>query len=388
MQQESSGPGVVYGLGAQGKQHSSTLFIWKLKYGITEEELQDAITRFSTGFVRMKFQAPEAHRWGQAWVLFETPEFAANAKDAFACMALSDGENMAVDFAKNDLDSPANGQNANVKASAKAFHTGQKGQKGGAMGGSQQRNTLYVWKLKFGCTEDELQNGFQALEGFTRLKFQPVEGDRAGQCWAQFESHAHAAAAKVTLSTMALPSDPDELLAVDFAKNDLDAPASGKGAGAAFATTGMYNAPGAWGKGIPGGNRSLPYQGKAGAALRPVAASTSYSAKQMVVDFVNSGKLPGGKWRNDENTVVVGGLPLDTTDRELYIMFTPFGAILPGGASIATHRDGSLRGFALINFQTQESAQHAIIAMEDCELPDGSRLTAKLWEDGTGLVLG
>merc|ERR1712232_1505797 len=105
-----------------------------------------------------------------------------------------------------------------------------------------------------------------------------------------------------------------------------------------------------------------------------MGGSASYSAEQMVFDFVESGTLPGGKYQNDGNTIVVAGLPPDTTDRELYILFSPFGALLPGGANIATHRDGTPRGFALINFQTNEAARHAAIALDDFELPTAMKL--------------
>ncbi|CAK0813578.1 unnamed protein product, partial [Prorocentrum cordatum] len=49
--------------------------------------------------------------------------------------------------------------------------------------------------------------------------------------------------------------------------------------------------------------------------------------------------LNGGiEWRNDENTVVLQGLPADTVDLDLYAMCTRFGPIAPGGVHAKTDK--------------------------------------------------
>lgn len=280
---------------------------------------------------------------------------------------------------------------------------------GGGGGGMPQRCTLFIWKLKEGATEDELYALFtQAVTGFMKMKYQAPEGDRWGQCWAQFLTPQDAVNARETLKTYGLPSNPDEALSVDFAKNDLDVPGGcpggkgaltdkgGKGGAAAFGTApygkGDYGK-GGYGKGCDsygkGGDSYAPSfdkgdKGKAG-GKGPKGKDTGYNAYQMATDLVDSGQLPGGKWRNDENTIYIDGLPPDTTDRELYVIFSPFGAILPGGASLAYRPDGTPMGHGFVNFAEPNGAALACQALNECQLPDGKQLRVKPFGAGDGM---
>jgi len=73
--------------------------------------------------------------------------------------------------------------------------------------------------------------------------------------------------------------------------------------------------------------------------------------------------LPGGaKYENDENTLFVGGLPQDTTDLDLYKIFSPFGAIAPKGIKAMLHLPtGNCKGYGFVNFM-DASASHAATA--------------------------
>merc|ERR1719437_375238 len=79
--------------------------------------------------------------------------------------------------------------------------------------------------------------------------------------------------------------------------------------------------------------------------------------------------LPGGTWANDERTIVIGGLPSDTTDADLLKIFSPFGAILPGGVRVTLNEDGTAKGNGMVNLLNLESAESAIQTLNNCMMP-------------------
>merc|ERR1712151_769860 len=81
--------------------------------------------------------------------------------------------------------------------------------------------------------------------------------------------------------------------------------------------------------------------------------------------------LPGGTWANDERTAVIHGLPSDTTEGDVFKIFCPFGAVLPGGVRVTLNEDGTAKGSAMVNFMNIESTQAAIETLNNCMLPDG-----------------
>merc|ERR1719401_1680754 len=91
--------------------------------------------------------------------------------------------------------------------------------------------------------------------------------------------------------------------------------------------------------------------------------------------------LPGGSWANDERTVCIGGLPSDTTEADVLKIFSPFGAILPGGVRVNLNDDGTAKGNGMVNFMHLESTQAAIETLNNCMMPDGRFLRVKQWFD-------
>jgi len=87
-----------------------------------------------------------------------------------------------------------------------------------------------------------------------------------------------------------------------------------------------------------------------------------------------AGVLPGGKWNNDENALFVGGLPPDTTDTDLYEIFSPFGAIPAAGVRAMTTPEGTCKGIGFVNFMDNASAQNAIATLNGTMMPDGTTL--------------
>merc|ERR1719291_801970 len=94
--------------------------------------------------------------------------------------------------------------------------------------------------------------------------------------------------------------------------------------------------------------------------------------------------LPGGTWANDERTIVIGGLPSDTTDADLLKIFSPFGAILPGGVRVTLNEDGTAKGNGMVNFLSLEGTEAAIQTLNNCMMPDGRLLRVKQWSDFGG----
>jgi len=133
--------------------------------------------------------------------------------------------------------------------------------------------------------------------------------------------------------------------------------------------------------------RPAPYQPfSAGGGKGPVFASKGMALESadfgelpasidaVVKMLVASGRLPGGKWANDENTVHISGLPQDTSSNDLLRIFSPFGAIAAGGAYAQLNPDGTSKGTGIINFLDSEGAQTAISALNGCTLPNGMSL--------------
>lgn len=119
-------------------------------------------------------------------------------------------------------------------------------------------------------------------------------------------------------------------------------------------------------------------------------------AKGLVRDLCSGGQLPGGrKWENDENTIFVGGLPEDMSDLEMYVIFAPFGAIAPRGASARCDKEtGKCIGIGFVNFLEAASAANAIRTLNGTMMSDGSVLMvkkkgpAKPKGEGKGLTKG
>eukprot|EP00927_Polykrikos_kofoidii_P063074 TRINITY_DN57885_c0_g1_i1.p1 TRINITY_DN57885_c0_g1~~TRINITY_DN57885_c0_g1_i1.p1 ORF type:complete len:228 (-),score=50.53 TRINITY_DN57885_c0_g1_i1:72-755(-) len=130
-----------------------------------------------------------------------------------------------------------------------------------------------------------------------------------------------------------------------------------------------------WGKSAggstSGGDRSEPYAGG-----NSKGGGKGCSISTLIKGLYDSKCLPGGaEWPSDESSVFVSGLPKDTTDFDLYKMFSPFGGIAPHGASTMKSDDKTTcKGFGFINFINEASARNAIQTLNGTTLPDGTYL--------------
>jgi len=92
---------------------------------------------------------------------------------------------------------------------------------------------------------------------------------------------------------------------------------------------------------------------------------------------VQAGVLGGGNVPED-CTVFIKNLPADTTDFDLYKLFSPFGAIPPTGVKAMPNDDGSCKGFGFVDFTEPAAAATAMMALENFELPDGSMINCSM----------
>jgi len=118
---------------------------------------------------------------------------------------------------------------------------------------------------------------------------------------------------------------------------------------------------GGGGKGCMGGKDFGKGKGKCGIAV--LKKGLQYA-----------GVLPGGKWQNDTNALFVSGLPYDTTNADLYDIFSPFGAIPSQGVYAMMQDDGTCKGIGFVNFLDQSSYQNAMNTLNGTMMPDGSQL--------------
>merc|ERR1719382_1208511 len=100
--------------------------------------------------------------------------------------------------------------------------------------------------------------------------------------------------------------------------------------------------------------------------------SSFYSAYGAIkkAGLLGEGHIP------EECVVFVRGIPPDTSDGDLYRLFTPFGALAPNGVRAMTNPDGSCKGFGFANFADPACAAYAVQTLDNFQMPDGKVLQA------------
>eukprot|EP00930_Biecheleria_cincta_P063328 TRINITY_DN48863_c0_g1_i1.p1 TRINITY_DN48863_c0_g1~~TRINITY_DN48863_c0_g1_i1.p1 ORF type:complete len:307 (+),score=60.29 TRINITY_DN48863_c0_g1_i1:38-922(+) len=93
----------------------------------------------------------------------------------------------------------------------------------------------------------------------------------------------------------------------------------------------------------------------------------------MIKGAITGGYIAKAQKKTDENSVYVKNLPCDTTDRDLYELFAPFGAIPPGGV-LAKQKDGQCCGVGFVDFVEVQSVEKAVAALHGLPGPEGEVL--------------
>jgi len=98
--------------------------------------------------------------------------------------------------------------------------------------------------------------------------------------------------------------------------------------------------------------------------------------------IVNANILPGGRWKNDDKTVMVKNLPPNTSDKDIYDLFSCFGAIYGEGVRALISEQGQCKGTAFVNYLQKESSIAAVQTLNGFVMPNGTPLTVMLSELG------
>jgi len=148
------------------------------------------------------------------------------------------------------------------------------------------------------------------------------------------------------------------------------------------------NAAGGWGKGCKGNDASAC--GKASKPIiiqhDPVKGGPGGPLIRALVDGLkDSGAIPAGtKDCDDEATVVIGGLPYDTTDVDLYWIFAPFGPIPPSGVSVTRNANGQCNGDGFVVFLDAGAARASADTLNGTLMPDGSSVSVSIKSESVG----
>ncbi|CAK0894441.1 unnamed protein product, partial [Prorocentrum cordatum] len=86
-----------------------------------------------------------------------------------------------------------------------------------------------------------------------------------------------------------------------------------------------------------------------------------------------AGVLGGGR-APEECQLYVKNLPPDTTDLDLFKLFSPFGAMAPSGVKAMLNDDGSCKGFGFVDYVDPECAQLAISSLNGFVCADGGSI--------------
>lgn len=85
-----------------------------------------------------------------------------------------------------------------------------------------------------------------------------------------------------------------------------------------------------------------------------------------------------------ECQVYINNLPADTTDKNLYQLFSQFGALAPTGCTAMVNEDGTCKGFGFVDFLDPLTAQTAIAALNGLTTATGHMINVKLKNVRTG----
>jgi polyadenylate-binding protein len=243
-------------------------------------------------------------------------------------------------------------------------------------GGPPVSDNVWVGDLPHGTEQDHLHEIFEPYGQIVRCRVLPGRDDGAKPAaMVQFASVDLAVWVVENLNGN-IPEGLDEPIAVRFANVKSDkgghaAPAGGKGhdswgggkaAAPPRAPVGASR-PAAPVKGKAAGSGKSSGKGKAGGA-----PATFESLWQSVkgAGILTPQKVP------DECQIYVKSLPADTTDADLYRLFSAFGAISPNGVKAMLNGDGSCKGIGFVDYFDPEAAAAAVESLDGHTLPDGS----------------
>lgn len=147
---------------------------------------------------------------------------------------------------------------------------------------------------------------------------------------------------------------------------------SGRGYGKAGRDDSGYGYGGPYDGDGCGGTKGMPFSGGKGKGKKGRDSSSSCDIFTLLKGV--SSAIPGAGKVPDENQIYIRGLPSDTSDLELYKMFSPFGAIQQRGVKAMLGQDGRCTGVGFVDFVDAAVAQSASATVNGTTMPDGGVL--------------
>jgi len=231
-------------------------------------------------------------------------------------------------------------------------------------------DNLWVGDLPPEINEDTVKNIFEGYGTILSTKVIPPRGPgKNAAALIRYQSMEDARWVVENLNGN-MPEGFTTPVVVQFAKNSGasggsygKAPAGGKGG----CKSSPYADPsaavsGSWGGGVKGKGKPA----KAG------------NFKGYMSSLAKGGKLPGVGARPDEQCVHVKNLPPDTTDLQLYQLFSVFGPMAHNGVTAMMREDGACLGIGFIDFQDPASAAQAVEVLDGTAMPDGTVINMNL----------
>jgi len=244
------------------------------------------------------------------------------------------------------------------------------------MGGQNEgaNDNIYVADLPGDVTDTLVQQVFGSFGTIVGIRTMQAKYDgQKGAALIRFAS-AEEAALVVESCRMTTPAGLAEPVTARFA----DQKGSGKGGGKGGGFAG-----GGYGQemfGGKGGAASGPY-GSAGGDFGQQFGGGGNRTKSMsditavIKELTRSKTLPVDTDQPTEHSLYVMGLPVNTTDADLYRLFSPFGAIPLGGIHARQEQGkGCCSGVGFVTYCCAESATQAMATFNGMVLHDGIAL--------------
>jgi len=233
-------------------------------------------------------------------------------------------------------------------------------------------DTIWVGNLPMESTEASITTIFAAYGNLLRVSVLPVSNGR-GAAIIQLTDVGEATWIVQNLNGNIAQGLTDPIVA-KFAKRPSGprpsgghsaAPAPVVPATTAVARASPYPSGGGYGERSRGG-----YGGRTGGGIGPGGGTID----ELIVSILKNGSFP----QLDRSTctqLYLSGLPPDTTDLDLYKMFSPFACpIRPNGVKAMLREDGSCTGVGFVDVHDARTAQAAISSLNGLPLPDGRTL--------------
>jgi RNA recognition motif-containing protein len=229
---------------------------------------------------------------------------------------------------------------------------------------AEPSDNVWVGDLPIGMEQAELNLVFEAYGQIVESRMLPGRDPNAKPCAMVRFASVEMASWVVENLNANIPEGLEETVICRFANAPGNKP--GKGKGKEFNGFAPYPSGGKGGKNGDSFGKAGGKAGKGGEG-KPSSFAELYSSVKGA-GIIGSGKVP------EECMAYVKNLPPDTTDLDLYKLFSPFGAIAYTGVKAMLNQDGSCKGFGFCDFTDPDVAASAVMALNGHTLPDGSTI--------------